>query len=227
MNFKAKPSKLNWKKITFIVILMACASYRYYVDDAPPQITGTRSQETREPDQKTRSVDDRKSQTLPGSSSTQSKSPNEPRRPSGKFTQPESLQSKSRQSTKPFFTSIGRQKKKSPAGLVYGMGGGGEHRTEHVLRHAKDQPNRPSHGVFTAQGDDVFRLIDESYELVKDKSKRVKSESSRGNIAHVIDMKRKIGFKGGQSGARNGNPALYKVKLVLANGNEVITAYPY
>ena len=87
-------------------------------------------------------------------------------------------------------------------------------------------PERPTHGVFDAKGDDVFRLVDEAYKLVKSKSKQVKSENSKGKMAHVIDMKRRIGFKGGQAGKRSNNKPLYKVKLILA-GENIVTAYPY
>jgi hypothetical protein len=129
-------------------------------------------------------------------------------------------------SNEPFLKPAGGRNLKSPAGLIYT--GGREHRTDHVLRHAKDIPDRQgSHGVFHANGDDVFRLIDEAYELVKSKSKQVKTTpSSGGKTEYVIDMKRKIGYKGGQSGKRANHPDLYKVKLILGD-NRVITAYPY
>lgn len=122
-----------------------------------------------------------------------------------------------------------RGAKVSPAGLIYTNSRSGEHRTEHVLRHAADQPNRSgSHGVFKVdEDDDVFRLIDEAYALIKQKSKQVKSEPERdGKKAYVIDLKRTIGYKGGQSGKRSGHPKLSKMKLILAD-DRVITAYPY
>lgn len=236
MNVKAKPFKLDLKKIAFIVILLAIVGYKYYADNiAKPQVAEANSQSTtQEPAQK-KFPSDAYQVNFPESKSSSGKTKSDngfkftPQKPSGSGTQSQSSTTNSQQknSNKPFLISSGGRNKKSPAGLIYGMGGGGEHRTDHVLRHAEDQPGRPSHGVFNAQGDNVFRLIDEAYELVKQKSKQVKSENSRGNMAHVIDMKRKIGFKGGQSGKRSGNPPLYKIKLILADGNRVITAYPY
>jgi len=202
--------KLDWKKIAFILLLVGIAGYKYYTSNiAAPQVAETETNQSGNGDYEVK-FDEKKA-----GNDSQSKN-------DLKF---KPLNNSNSQNSKPYLTS-GRNRE-SPAGLVYGMGGGGEHRTDHVLRHAKDQPNRPSHGVFEAQGDDLFRLIDEAYELVKSKSRQVKSEKSRGNMAHVIDMKRKVGYKGGESGKRAGHPALYKIKLILADGNRVITAYPY
>lgn len=138
-------------------------------------------------------------------------------------------QSSSKPLAKQYLSDGQRGAKVSPAGLIYTNSRSGEHRTEHVLRHAADQPNRSgSHGVFKVdEDDDVFRLIDEAYDLIKQSSKQVKSEPERdGKKAYVIDMKRTIGYKGGQSGKRSGYPKLSKMKLILAE-DRVITAYPY
>lgn len=131
--------------------------------------------------------------------------------------------------TSPYLADGKNDSKVSPEGLVYTASRSGEHRTEHVLRHAADQPNRAgSHGVFQVESDDdVFRLIDEAYRLIKSNSKQVTKEKTEdGKTPYVVDMKRVIGFKGGQSGKRAGNPKLKKIKLILAE-NRVITAYPY
>ncbi|MDA7858706.1 hypothetical protein N9B05_02710 [Mariniblastus sp.] len=115
----------------------------------------------------------------------------------------------------------------SPAGLVYSSGRSG-HRSKHVMRHASDEPDRPGpHGVFDAQGDDVFRLIDEAYELIQSGSKRVQTiPEENGKVEYVINMNRRIGYLGGESGARKNHPPLEKLNLVLGD-NRVITAYPY
>jgi len=122
---------------------------------------------------------------------------------------------------------VGRDRFESPAGLVYTMGARGEHRIEHVMRHAKDQPNRPAHGVFVGGGnqDTVLQVIDDAYELVKKKSPRAKYESSRGNDKWDVDMQRKVGFDGGKKGQRNNQRSLNKVRMIL-DGNRVITAFP-
>lgn len=122
---------------------------------------------------------------------------------------------------------VGRDRYETPAGLLYTMGPRGEHRIEHVMRHANDQPNRPAHGVFLGDGDQdaVLKIIDDAYELVKSKSPRAKYESSQGNDKYDIDMQRKIGFEGGKKGRKSNNRALNKVRMIL-DGNRVITAFP-
>ena len=78
-----------------------------------------------------------------------------------------------------------------------------------------------------ADGDDVFRLVDEAYRLIQSKSPQVKTTPANdGKTEYLIDMKRKIGYLGGQTGNRKNHPSLYKVKLILAE-DRVITAYPY
>ena len=115
----------------------------------------------------------------------------------------------------------------SPAGLVYTSGRSG-HRSKHVMRHASDEPDRPGpHGVFDAQGDDVFRLIDEAYELIQSGSNRVKTiPEGNGKTEYIIHMNRRIGYLGGEAGARKNHPSLDRLNLVLGE-NRVITAYPY
>lgn len=117
---------------------------------------------------------------------------------------------------------------KSPAGLTYYVGDRGENRIEHVMRHAKDDPNRPSHGVFVGSENEILETIDKAYTLIKANSRQVIDEEKDGSrMAYEIDMKRKIGYKGGKSGKRDGNPDLKIMKLILDKGTRVITAYPY
>lgn len=233
MNFAAsKPKKLDWKKIGFIALILAVVGYQYYQSNfAGPAVADQNQADEKSSDEKYK-VDFKGGDSKKSGGYDVKFDPIKPS--SGKSTGNSNRKStgglvgKANERSKPFLTSSGGKNYESPEGLVYGMGGGGEHRTDHVLRHAEDQPNRPSHGVFNAKGDDVFRLLDEAYTHVKSKSKQLKkAEESRGNMAYVIDMKRKIGFKGGQSGKRSGNPPLYKVKLIIAGKNRVITAYPY
>ena len=138
-----------------------------------------------------------------------------------------SSKSGSSKSSKYKLEKVGSDRYETPAGLLYGMGARGEHRIEHVMRHAQDQPGRPSHGVFIGDGDQdtVLKLIDEAYELVKAKSPRAKYESSRGNDKYDVDMQRKVGFDGGQKGKRNNHASLDKIRMILDN-NRVITAFP-
>ncbi len=106
------------------------------------------------------------------------------------------------------------------------MGGGGEHRVDHVMRHAKDDPSRPSHGVFDGDKESILRLIDEAYEMVKGNSKYVKTVPSQGRTEYTISMGRVIGYEGGQKGKRNNHKPLKSIRLIL-DGEQVITAYPY
>jgi len=123
-----------------------------------------------------------------------------------------------------WLTSVGSKRYKSPAGLVY-TPSRREHRIEHVLLHCKDNPSKHAHGIFTADGVEVFKLIDEAYELAKSNSNRVKKEKSRGNQNYIVAMNRKVGYDGGAKGKRNGGRELKRLKLVL-DDDRVITAFP-
>ena len=122
---------------------------------------------------------------------------------------------------------MGRNKWRSMAGMVYsGTDSEGLTRVEHVLRHAEDQPNRQgNHGVFDANGDDVFALIDEAW--LRAKKKGIRANNEGHTSTYTIPMDRKIGYGGGRSGASKGNPALFNMFIVVRSGTqEVITAYP-
>lgn len=125
-----------------------------------------------------------------------------------------------------FLQPAGGRNLKSPAGLLYYVGPGGENRVEHVMRHSRDDPDRPSHGVFDGDQDTILKLLDEAYGMIKAKSKSVKTEASQGNTAYTVSLGRRIGYEGGEKGDRSGNRPLKSLRLIL-NGNQVITAYPY
>ena len=208
MNFQSKSSsKLPWRKIAFVAIMLCIAGYKYYSSEIAGNADRPANQSTNDsdytvnfPDQNSSSGGDR----------------------GDKFTP---LKQSGSQSAGSFLVSAGGKKLESPAGLIYGPGSREGHRTKHVLHHAQDDRSRPVHGVFHAKGDEVFRLIDEAYELVKSNSHQVESEESGNRMAYVINMKREIGYKGGQRGSRN--KTLSKIKLILQEGNKVITAFPY
>lgn len=128
--------------------------------------------------------------------------------------------------TDSFLQPAGGRNLESPAGLIYTLGPGGEHRVDHVLRHAQDDLSRPVHGVFEGDRDAILRLIDEAYQKTKANSNQVQTEESDNNTVYTVDMGRRIGFEGGQRGQRNQNPGLTRVRLVLRD-DRVITAYPY
>ena len=123
---------------------------------------------------------------------------------------------------------VGRDRYESPAGLLYTMGPRGEHRIEHVMRHSRNIEDRHAHGVFIGDGnrDTVLQLIDDAWELAKAKSPKARREDSDGKDAWTVNMGRKVGSDGGRKGKKNGGKSLNSIKLILRDGNQVVTAYP-
>ena len=94
------------------------------------------------------------------------------------------------------------------------------------MEHSQDIPDKPTHGVFEGTKDEIFALIDEAYELAKKRGPpQVVIEDEGDRTTYTVNLNRKIGHGGGQSGARRRNPPLKFVKIVL-EGDEVITAFP-
>lgn len=227
MNLEAKPKPINWRKIIPVVIVLLIAGYSFgqpYLSDWTgwnlPSINGSNNDGNQNHSEGGEQENDdyRVVQNFP----QQEKSG------SDQLSKNQSSQTKN-QKTAFKLKDLGRDKFQSPAGLEYRRSSHGEHRIDHVMRHAKDSPGRHVHGYFKENGrDEILALIDEAYELVKSKSKRVKKDKVEKHYraAYTIDMKREIGFKGGKSGKRDGNPALRKLKLIVDNGNQVISAYP-
>lgn len=123
-------------------------------------------------------------------------------------------------------TEIRRNVFKSTAGLIYGPGSEQGHRIKHVMRHAEDDPDRPVHGVFEGDQKTVLALIDEAYLLAQKRGPPdVRKESQDDRTVYTIDLRRRIGYVGGQRGARSKHPAAKKLKLILED-DRVITAYP-
>jgi len=124
-------------------------------------------------------------------------------------------------------TDVGNDVLLSTAGLRYTPGSQEGHRLEHVLRHDNDQPSRPGlHGVFDGDKDDLLAVLDEAYLLVKQRSPRVQSRREQDRMVYEVDMRRRIGFVGGQEGRRKGNPPATHVRLVLED-DRVITVFPF
>ncbi|VAX37287.1 hypothetical protein MNBD_PLANCTO02-1289 [hydrothermal vent metagenome] len=115
----------------------------------------------------------------------------------------------------------------STAGLRYKRGSREGHRTKHVMKHSKDQPNRPgSHGVFNGDRAEIFAVIDEAYSIATKRGPpQVRIKKERNRTIYTVHLKRKIGYLGGQTGKRKKNPPLYHIRLVL-EGKDVITAFP-
>ena len=92
----------------------------------------------------------------------------------------------------------------SPAGLTYkGRDPQGLTRVEHILRHARDIPDREgSHGVFDGGPDAVFGVIDDAWRLVE--KNRLRPETEEGRSLYTVSMGRRVGYLGGQT-ARPGD----------------------
>ena len=122
---------------------------------------------------------------------------------------------------------IGEETWLSPAGLRYsGRDPAGLTRVQHVLRHAKDIPNRDGpHGVFDGGYEKTFHIIDEAWRLIEKQKTRPRMEGERS--AYTVHMRRKVGYLGGRTGKSKRNPPLYRVFIVVKTGTkDVITAFP-
>lgn len=113
----------------------------------------------------------------------------------------------------------------STAGLIYGPGGSEGHRIDHIMRHTDDDPARPVHGVFDGDREEILALLDDAYRLALERGPPVQVERDGARTVYTIDMKRRVGFVGGETGRRDGHPDATHIRLVLEDRN-VITAFP-
>ncbi len=254
MTVTAEPKPIDWKRIALILVVLGILGYQWYQNNQQsaqpvaqaetanpipgsesnriPEDNGSDYEVVFQPPRKAPPASDPISAPASGSRSnvgaasgkSDSSKPTSNRPVTTKLGKPSGAAS-SASKEEEFLQSAGGRNLKSPAGLIFSMGPGGEHRVEHVMRHAQDDKGRPSHGVFDGDQDTILKLLDEAYEMVKEKSKYVKSEASQGNTAYTISMGRRIGYEGGEKGTRSRNQGLRSLKLIL-DGNRVITAYP-
>lgn len=123
-------------------------------------------------------------------------------------------------------TEISPKVFETTAGLRYGPGSVDKHRLLHLMQHAKDRPDKPVHGVFEGDEYQVRALVDEAYLIADLRGPPQAKKSVEGNrTIWKVDMKKRVGYLGGEVGKRKNNPALTGVQLVL-EGQNVITAYP-
>lgn len=223
MNIESKPRPVNWRKFIWVGLILLVAGYTYgrptlekWTGMDLPSLTGDESQDAstnKNGDAGSPSDLDR-SRRVPADSPTVKAADSS----SARISTPKVAKFK--------LTEIGKNKFESPAGLVYTMGPRGEHRIDHVLRHGKDMPDRPVHSVFSGDRDTILSVIDEGFRLVESQPQRVKSNREDNRTEYTIDMRKQIGFEGGRKGKRQGFPALKRLKLVLQNQTNVVTAYP-
>ncbi|MCA9048330.1 MAG: hypothetical protein KDA89_06355 [Planctomycetaceae bacterium] len=114
----------------------------------------------------------------------------------------------------------------STAGLRYLSGSQDGHRLKHILQHAKDNPDKPVHGVFSGDRDQILAWIDLAYLKALKGGKGTRREDEGDRVAYTVDLGEKIGYVGGQVGERKNHPPCRYLKLVLQNRTEVVTAYP-
>ena len=121
---------------------------------------------------------------------------------------------------------IGRDRYESTAGLVYTSGSQHGHRLKHVMYHTQDVPDRAGqHGVFDANDQDsVVKLLDEAYLMAKS-GKNTQKQQEQDRTVYTVNMGRRIGYVGGQSGNRKNHPETRHIRMVL-EGQRVITAFP-
>lgn len=123
-------------------------------------------------------------------------------------------------------TQVGPKIFETTAGLRYGPGSVDGHRLLHIMQHAKDRPDKPVHGVFDGDEYKIRAMIDEAY-LIADLRgpPQAKKEVEQNRTIWKVDMKRKVGYLGGETGKRKGHPPLTGIQIVL-EGVNVITAFP-
>ena len=114
----------------------------------------------------------------------------------------------------------------STAGLKYVSGSQDGHRLKHVLQHAEDNLDKPIHGVYAGDRDQILAWIDIAYTKGQKGGKGTRTEEEGGRTVYTVDLGEKIGYVCGQVGKRRNNPPCRFLRLVVQNGNEVVTAFP-
>lgn len=114
----------------------------------------------------------------------------------------------------------------SAAGLRYVPGSAENHRLRHVMQHAKDDDSKPIHGVFEGNRDQILAVIDEAYLKAEKGGRDVHRAEQNERLVYTVNLGRKIGYMGGSEGRRKNNPDCRYVRIVLEDGNVVISAYP-
>ena len=123
-------------------------------------------------------------------------------------------------------TEIRSRVYQSTAGLVYEPGSADGHRLDHVLKHTKDDPKKPLHGVFTGDRSEVLALIDSAWLKAGQGGPNVDRKKQNDRLVLTVDLQKRIGYVGGSTGKRRGNPGCQLLRLVVEEPNRVITAYP-
>ncbi|MEU2391289.1 DUF6531 domain-containing protein [Streptomyces sp. NPDC007369] len=102
---------------------------------------------------------------------------------------------------------------RSREGLDYGPGHNGEHRIQHVMQHAHENPAKPKHGVFDTGSKGILETVDEAW-AQRQLAAEVNVQGAR--TTYIIPMFRQVGFNHGED----------FISITVEHGNEVITAFP-
>ena len=114
----------------------------------------------------------------------------------------------------------------SAGGLRYGPDPKFGNRVQHVIRHATDDiAQQGTHGVFDAGRTATLGVIDDAWRLAQKGGSAVSVEVQEIRTVYTVNMRKRIGYIGGQAGAASGNTGTSYVQLVM-EGTNVITAYP-
>ena len=126
--------------------------------------------------------------------------------------------------------SVGPNQWVSSSGLRYGRDPSPNfaNRVQHVLNHASDLPGRSvAHGVFAGGRRKVLGIVDEAFDAALRGGPNVTKVIQGSRVRYDVDLGRVVGFVGGQPGAAAGNPSTSIVRIVVQNGTDLITAFPY
>lgn len=115
---------------------------------------------------------------------------------------------------------------RSAAGLRYTPESQHGHRLKHLMAHCQDEPGRPGqHGVFDSNdAATVVALVDEAY-LQAQTGRDTRTQREEDRIVYDVNLRKRIGYVGGSSGKRKGNPPARHIRLVI-QGDRLITAFP-
>ncbi len=111
----------------------------------------------------------------------------------------------------------------SPGGLLYPTELGYGNRAAHVLDHLEESAEKSSQGVYTITKDEVFPLIDQAYGQISEDPSRYFAEDQGKRQVYDVPMGQVIGYVGGQEGSQAPASTL---RVVLQEGNQVVTAFP-
>jgi hypothetical protein len=100
----------------------------------------------------------------------------------------------------------------SSAGLIYKSNKGLSNRINHVLAHAKADPTKATHSVFSIPEDQILDLVDEAW---RNRGEPRANPKGKGD-EYIIEMERMIGTKGET-----------KIQInTFKDTSEIVTAYP-